>query len=132
MNFETIYPAAPLEWFALLTAISPLLIGAVAALWKVGTYYNEWKSVQWRRLQELIIILYNKDGDYGGWAQVAAVRELETLGVPARTVFVVADRARAHWEDIGASRGIINELIRVSVRNEGFLLKRVWRRIWNP
>lgn len=129
---DNIYPTEFLHWVALLTAISPLLIGAVAALWKVLTYYKEWKSVQWKRLQELLVILYNKSHEHGAWAQVAAVRELETLGVPARTIYTVAEQSRSHWQNIGASSGLITELQRVAVRNEGFLLKRVWRRIWNP
>lgn len=70
------YPTTFTELTGLIGILVPVVIATFAGLRSSRTKALENDLVQWRRLNELALILYNKDGTGGLWAQLAAAYEL--------------------------------------------------------
>lgn len=76
------YPKTFTELSGLLGILVPLIIATVAGLRSVRTKTLENDLVRWRRINELTATLYNKDGQFGLWAQLAAAHELGEASAP--------------------------------------------------
>jgi hypothetical protein len=70
------YPTTFTELSGLIGVLVPVVIATFAGLRSSRTKASENNLVQWRRINELAATLYNKDGHYGLWAQLAAAYEL--------------------------------------------------------
>lgn len=127
-----LYPSDYKEWIALVTVLIPLLIAACAAAWKVLTYYMEWKSQQWARLQVLVGILYNKDFTHGGWAQIGAIREIEAMKVPQPAKRAILSGVHEHFSVHGKLESLKTEARNALSRNSRCWPKRVWSRWLTP
>jgi hypothetical protein len=101
-------------WFQENWAVAVPLLGAAlgwvyAAIFEAHTRRRDQRQREAARLQELAKVLYNKDYEHGGWAQVAAVAELRQLKSQRTAVLRIAKLARDHWAD-NEHRPIVAEL----------------------
>ena len=71
-------PANAAEWAALITIASTLLVATVSGGWAVWVRSQENTRAEWRRIEELVQIVYN-GASKGLWAQKLAVDELVSL-----------------------------------------------------
>lgn len=78
------YPSTFTELSGLIGILVPVIIATFAGLRSSRTKASEHNLVQWRRINELAATLYNKDGQYGLWAQLAAAYELGEMPRPHR------------------------------------------------
>lgn len=76
------YPTTFTELSGLIGILVPLVIATFAGLRSARTKALENDLVRWRRLNELALTLYNKDGLFGLWAQLAAAYELGEVSSP--------------------------------------------------
>jgi len=108
-----LYPHTFLEWIALFGALTPFIGLAGGAIWRAWTYHREQRQKEWERLHDLLKTLYNKNNEYGEWAQLAAVCELNTVRINQVTLAVIVANVMTHWTNVGASPQLINELKRL-------------------
>lgn len=66
------------QWATVMALAIPLLIAGASGVWAVWVRAQENKRAEWRRIEELIQIVYN-GSTKGLWAQKLAVDELVSL-----------------------------------------------------
>ena len=90
------YPQNFTELSGLIGILVPLIIATCAGLRSTRTKVQENDLVRWRRINDLAATLYNKDGNFGLWAQLAAAYELGETASPhkgtARVILLSAQR----------------------------------------
>ena len=72
------YPKDASQLAALFAAVTPLLIWAASGAFSVYTRLGENRREDWRRINDLISILY-RSGEHGHWAQMLSVTELSSF-----------------------------------------------------
>jgi hypothetical protein len=105
-----LYPQNFQESMTLLGVLIPFIALAVGAVWRAWTYHREQKQKEWERLHVLVKTLYNKGGEYGLWAQLAAVHELKTLKVNQTALAAIVSNAIEFWTKSGTEAELLNEL----------------------
>lgn len=100
----------PSEWLTLFSAIGSLIAIAVSAVWRAWLYSRESKEREWRRLQELLVLIYNKDYNSGGWAQLAAIDEIVTLRIKRKVIIDLLGKMILHWEKNNEGKNVVNKL----------------------
>ena|SRR5450631_3490240 len=108
-----LYPQTFQEYVTLFGVLTPFIALAGGAIWRAWTYQREQKQKEWERLHELVKTLYNKDGEYGAWAQLAAVHELKTLRIDQAVLGSIVINALDYWTQTGADAQLITELKKV-------------------
>jgi hypothetical protein len=98
-----LYPKNLQEWVALTGVLIPFIALAGGAVWRAWTYHREQKQKEWERLHELLKTLYNKDGDYGEWAQLAAVYEMKTVRIDQSALADIVSNVLEYWSKSGGS-----------------------------
>jgi hypothetical protein len=114
-----LYPQNFQESMTLLGALIPFIALAVGAVWRAWTYQREQKQKEWERLHVLVKTLYNKDEEYGLWAQLAAVQELKTLKINQTALAAIVSNVVEFWTKPGTNAELLNELreLRASLRS---------------
>jgi hypothetical protein len=104
------YPSSATELTALIAVLVPLVVATFSGLRGVGIKSLENDLVRWRRLNELAKALYNKDHEYGQWAQIAAVYELASYSAPHKDAAnaILADAKRHFGQNEKLSQAIMN------------------------
>ena len=111
-----LYPHNLQEWIALIGVLIPLLGLAGGAMWRAWTYHRERRQSEWERLHELLKTLYNKDNDYGMWAQLAATYELECVRIDKALLSQLVSDVLAHWKKSNANARLIEEATKLKSR----------------
>lgn len=109
-------PETLTELAGLISAISPLVIAAVAGLWSVRTKSLEQTLTRWKRLQELTVILNNLDSSHGLWEQIMAVHEIGESSRPLKRAAInVLESALMKFENNSGSK-VLCDAIRIAIR----------------
>jgi hypothetical protein len=92
------YPADVTQLTALIAALIPLVLWALAAMQASLAKRAENHATRWKRIHDLAKILYNKDYEAGKWAQISAAYELsEMRGKQKAAAIAILSDAREAW-----------------------------------
>lgn len=90
------------QWATLLGFAAPLFIAGASGVWAVWIRMQENQRAEWKRMEELIEIIYNGHTK-GIWAQKIAVDELTSLSGRRHNIRLVLRDAEQYFRNGSAS-----------------------------
>lgn len=92
------------QWATLLGLAFPLFVAGASGVWAVWVRVQENQRAEWRRMEELIQIVYNGSSK-GLWAQKIAVDELTSLAGRHHNIHPILREAE-HFFRNGSPNGV--------------------------
>lgn len=106
----SIYPQTSSDYITLVALLLPLFAWAFSLVPRARARGREDELASWRRLQELLDIIYNKDNEHGLWKQLTAIAELARQSLRRQDAKAIAEEALVFWKPQGVHPRLVEAL----------------------